>query len=223
MLSFSSKESVVKIRFILPVIAVSLACSLNGLAAESYDDLWTKEEVNALAPVEHEAFLFLMQRAMSAKDTDKSLSDDANVFCDANVNIGDMHQFELLSNITSEINKVIPNDFKMFESISSFVFQNIQARKSENVEKVKLHSNYVSIISLDGCAFHVAEYSGVYGKYCVITFLNGDFVGHQVIAENGVLRAKSTNVEWYDNYFIHYYTDGVVISYENSQIILIYQ
>lgn len=135
----------------------------------------------------------------------------------------DEHQFNLLSSIASEIDQVTQANFNRGGSIASLGDQNTRSRVAANAKSVKFHANTVSITFVGGFAFHVADYFGTYGNSRIVTCLDGDMIGHQGISDNGIRRIESTNVEWYNNYFIHYYPSGKVISYENSQIAEFYQ
>jgi hypothetical protein len=78
----------------------------------------------------------------------------------------------------------------------------------------KFDASYVRIETNNGYKFHVADYSG--GNR-IVTCLNGEMMGYQGIAYNGVQFAESTIVEWHSKHFVHYYTDGEVISYPAKQ------
>lgn len=77
----------------------------------------------------------------------------------------------------------------------------------------------VSIWTIDGYSFHIADY---YDGTRVVTCLDGELVGLQGIAVNGIKTAESRNVTWYNNYFVHRYPTGKINSYSNKQIIELY-
>lgn len=91
------------------------------------------------------------------------------------------------------------------------------AKSSKKSQKFETYS--VVITNIDGYIFHVANYYGSYGNSRVITCLNGEMRGLQGISDNGVQMAESTDVVWHNDYFVHRYPRGKVISYSNRQIL----
>lgn len=100
----------------------------------------------------------------------------------------------------------------------SVLDQNSSNKKvAKKVNGIKIYATSVSITVISGYSFHVADYYGPYGNSRIVTCLDGDMRGQQGIADNGVLQIESTNVKWYNDYFIHYYPAGQVTSYPNKQ------
>lgn len=86
-------------------------------------------------------------------------------------------------------------------------------------KSLKFEAYSVAINTLNGFIFHVADY---YDGTRVVTALDGNLRGYQVIAVNGVMVASSTGVEWNSDNFVHYYQNGKVISHFNRQTLELY-
>jgi hypothetical protein len=84
--------------------------------------------------------------------------------------------------------------------------------------KAKIETSSISISKRNGCHYHVADYRQ--GDILVVTCLDGNMKGHQVMYINGVATAQSSNVKWHSKYhFVHKYPDAQVTSYEHKQIV----
>jgi hypothetical protein len=79
----------------------------------------------------------------------------------------------------------------------------------------RIEAYAVATIVNQAFTYHIADY---YNGIQIITCLDGELKGLQVIAVDGYIKKNSDNVDWFDDYFIHYYTDGTVYSYPNKQI-----
>lgn len=96
--------------------------------------------------------------------------------------------------------------------------QNLSEDTARGTKKVqKIHADLVSINSLNGYTFHVADYYGNFGNSRVVTCLDGDMKGYQGVADNGILQIESNDVKWHKGYFVHKYPNAKVISYPKSQ------
>ena len=89
-----------------------------------------------------------------------------------------------------------------------------------DVNKSVIYAAYsVSIVNSGGFLFHVADYRD--GSR-VVTCLDGGMRGYQSVYLNGRQVNSSSNVTWYQNYFVHYYQGGKIHSYVDRQITEIY-
>jgi hypothetical protein len=95
-----------------------------------------------------------------------------------------------------------------------------QSSESELVKKsIYFNAASVNIQKMNGYHFHVADYTD---GTRIVTSLDGEIKGMQVVGYNGKLVVSSSNVEWQNNNFTHYYPAGKVISYPNQQILIVY-
>lgn len=81
---------------------------------------------------------------------------------------------------------------------------------------LKFESTSVKVMLIKGTLIHVADYND---KTRVATCLDGEDIGLQAIAINGMKTHESTKVKWRKNYFTHKYPHGKVTSYPTKQTI----
>lgn len=115
------------------------------------------------------------------------------------------------------------NEDGLFFQLSTAVEQNScsSCSSSENVseksKKVETYAVFITVV--EGYTFHVADYYGPLGHSRVVSCLDGDMKGEQIIVDNDVLTGSSSNVKWHKKYFSHKYANGKIYSYPNKQII----
>lgn len=112
------------------------------------------------------------------------------------------------------VNNLLSLNHSVLES-NSLISSQVLRSKNSNVKAI---ANSVSITSLNGFTYHVADYYGAYGHSRIVTCLDGSMRGHQSVADNGVIGIESNDVEWHQGYFVHRYPKAKVYSYPNKQM-----
>lgn len=75
------------------------------------------------------------------------------------------------------------------------------------------------VTSPEGWVSHIADYGD---GTRIVTAINGDLQGYQIVGYNGRLLFDSWNIEVHNGYFIHYYPNAKVVTHDNKQQIKYY-
>ena len=101
-----------------------------------------------------------------------------------------------------------------YEILLSSVFEeSFEVAKSLS-EKITTYD--VKVIKQGEFTYHTALYPNGVG---IGTCLNGPKKGTQIITLYGTIMMQSSNVEWCNTHFVHFYEHSIVTSYNNKQII----